>query len=180
MATHRGITMHILVILIVAGLAIGLATGLFTPIDGQRSAQRAAPVRDILTAEQAHAKALSGEVVLVDIRSPEEWRATGVPATAHAISMHQDPAKFRSLLLEATGGDTGRALALICHSGSRSVSLQKELVRGGFERVYDVSEGMIGGWGAGPGWLKRQLPLRRGAKVEQRPDVPRHHARPAL
>ena len=36
--------------------------------------------------------------------------------------------------------------------------MQKELEARGFTRVYNVKEGMVGS-GAGPGWIKRGLPV---------------------
>jgi rhodanese-related sulfurtransferase len=40
-----------------------------------------------MSAREAHAKALAGELVLVDIRTTDEWRKTGVPASGYAITM---------------------------------------------------------------------------------------------
>jgi hypothetical protein len=57
--------------------------------------------------------------------------------------------------------------------------LQKELTRVGFARVYDVAEGLIGGWNAGPGWLKRGLPLRPGNKATE-PPVTNWTTKPSL
>jgi rhodanese-related sulfurtransferase len=123
-----------------------------------------------LSARDAHVKASSGDVVLVDIRTPEEWRETGVATSAHAISMHQDPKAFVKALDTALGGDRSRSLALICRTGNRSGSLMPELKRLGYTNVIDVSEGMAGSR-AGPGWLKTGLPIRTGASVRETPRV---------
>lgn len=110
---------------------------------------------------EAHAKAVAGEVVLVDIRTPGEWRETGLPASAHAITMNQDGRALVAALDKAMGGDRSKPLALICRTGNRSSHLQSQLQRAGFMNVIDVSQGMAGSR-SGPGWLKSGLPTRPG------------------
>lgn len=135
---------------------------------GAVSAQQSRPA--MLSVADAHRKAQAGEVVLVDIRTPEEWKETGVATTAHAISMHQDPRAFLKGLDAAMGGDRSRPVALICRTGNRSSNLQAELRRAGYTNVIDVSEGMAGSR-AGHGWLKAGLPVRKGANVTAAPQV---------
>lgn len=101
--------------------------------------------------------ALKGKVVLVDIRSREEWRQTGLAGPAHAISMHEGG--FMQKLMAALEGDRTRPVALICAQGVRSRYVQHALAGVGFTNVIDVSEGMVGS-PAGPGWLKRGLPVK--------------------
>jgi rhodanese-related sulfurtransferase len=66
-----------------------------------------------MTAAEAHAAAQSDDVVLIDIRTPEEWRETGIPAAAHAIDMYEGPKDFTDKLLQTVGGDPTRRVALI-------------------------------------------------------------------
>lgn len=122
----------------------------------------------VLAASVAHAKAQAGEIVLVDIRTPEEWRETGVPASAHAITMHQDPQAFVRQLVAAMGGDRNRQVALICRTGNRSSSMQAALVKAGFTDVVDVAEGVAGS-SYGRGWLKAGLPARPGSQAGSPP-----------
>lgn len=114
---------------------------------------------DVLTAKEAHEKALSGDIVLVDVRSSAEWRESGVGASAHAISMHQDPQTFVTQLTEAMGGDRSKPLAVICATGSRTTYLQGALKKLGFSQPINVVEGMMGS-GHGPGWIRQGLPVR--------------------
>lgn len=123
----------------------------------QPSAQTAAP--QVITPTEAHRKAQAGEVVLVDIRTPDEWRQTGVPTSAAAITMHQDAAKFVSALDAAAKGDRTRPIALICRTGNRSSHMQAELRKLGYTNVIDVAEGVVGG-PKGAGWLKAGLPVK--------------------
>lgn len=113
-----------------------------------------------LTAPEALDKAQKGEITLIDIRTPQEWRQTGVAPVAHRIDMQdpQGPAGFANKVLAEVGGDKSAPIALICRTGNRSGYMQQELQRFGFTHVYDVSEGMAGGRN-GPGWIPRALPV---------------------
>jgi len=66
-------------------------------------------------------------------------------------------------ILQMTGGDRNAPIALICRTGNRTTQAQKHLQSLGFTQVYNVKEGMAGSI-AGPGWLKRDLPLDRCAQ----------------
>lgn len=114
-----------------------------------------------MPAAEAHAKAMAGAITLVDIRTPAEWRETGLPASAHAITMNQDSAALLATLDKALGGDRSKPLALICRTGNRSSRLIGDLQKAGYTGLIDVAEGMAGSR-AGPGWLKSGLPLRPG------------------
>ena len=104
------------------------------PLDAQQVTTMDAPT--------AHEKALKGEILLVDIRTPEEWKQTGVPASANAITMHQNGQVFLSSLLRAAGGDSKFPVAVICRTGSRSTALARPLAKAGFPNVINVVEGV--------------------------------------
>ena len=110
-----------------------------------------------MSAPDALAAADRGEIVLVDIRTRGEWKQTGLAKPALAISMHE--AGFVRNLARALGGNRASPVALICATGGRSAHMQHILATAGFTNVIDVSEGMIGS-GAGPGWLRRGLPIK--------------------
>jgi rhodanese-related sulfurtransferase len=113
-----------------------------------------------LTAPEAQRLAVAGEVILIDIRTPEEWRQTGVPRGAKLVNMmHPGGADgFVSDILEQVDGDADAPIALICRTGNRTSQVQRLLVARGFSQVHNVTEGMVGS-SAGPGWLKRGLPV---------------------
>ncbi|MEO1207372.1 MAG: rhodanese-like domain-containing protein [Pseudomonadota bacterium] len=117
----------------------------------------------VMTAQDAHERAMAGQVVLVDVRSSAEWRKSGVPASGFAITMHQDPRVFTEQLNAAMGGDKSRPLALICATGVRTTYLQEALKKLGFSKPINVTEGMMGGR-YGDGWIKRGLPVRSWSK----------------
>lgn len=110
-----------------------------------------------LTAPQANELAQSGELLLVDIRSRDEWRQTGLAAPAHPISMHE--AGFLDNLARLRAAHPDRPVALICATGGRSAWLRGELEKRGLGSVIDVSEGMMGNGGR-PGWIAGGLPIK--------------------
>ena len=116
---------------------------------------------EALSAPQAYAQARAGKIVLIDVRSPREWRATGVPDGARLVTIHhpQGARGFLRDILKAAGGDRSRPIALICARGARSSRGKRFLEANGFTNVLDVPEGMLGR-GSSPGWLARRLPTR--------------------
>ncbi len=113
-----------------------------------------------LSAPEAHARALAGKLLIIDVRSPAEWRQTGVAKGARPVTIH-DPdgaAGFLKAMLAAVGGDKTRPIAIICARGARSARANRFLQAKGFTRVHDMSEGMLGR-GSQPGWIARGLPV---------------------
>ncbi|NMG45307.1 rhodanese-like domain-containing protein [Aromatoleum toluvorans] len=119
-------------------------------------AQQAAPE---IGPTDAQAKARAGQLTLIDVRTPEEWRETGVAPGAGRVNFYHPggPEGFVKDVLAKVGGKRDTPIALICHSGNRSAQAQRLLAAQGFTNVYSVSEGMSGS-SAGPGWIKRGLP----------------------
>ena len=118
---------------------------------------RAAPD---LAAPDAAAAVAAGKITLIDIRTPPEWKETGIARGARRINMlHPQGAQgFVDQLLGEVKGDRNAPIALICRTGNRTTQVQRYLQSVGFTQVYNVKEGMAGS-GAGPGWLKRGLPV---------------------
>lgn len=111
-----------------------------------------------LTPAQAFAKAQAGEIVLVDIRTPREWRLTGVAVGAVAIDMRRED--FLTALEQHLGGRRDTPVALICARGVRSGRMTLALAAAGVVNVMDVPEGMLGS-ASGPGWIAGNLPVAR-------------------
>ncbi|CUH81356.1 molybdopterin biosynthesis protein MoeB [Tritonibacter multivorans] len=120
--------------------------------------QRYTPPHDNtrLTVAEAFDQAASGQVLLVDIRTPAEWRRTGLPQGAVPLDMRRPD--FTTELLRLTGGVADAPVALICAGGVRSARLSLRLTEAGFTQIIDVPEGMFGS-AAGPGWLNSKLPV---------------------
>ncbi|MEP4708881.1 rhodanese-like domain-containing protein [Pseudophaeobacter sp.] len=111
-----------------------------------------------LTPAQAFAAAKAKEITLVDIRTPGEWRQTGLPEGGVAIDMRRDD--FLQALSEATAGNLAAPVALICARGVRSARMTRALAAAGYSRIIDVPEGMLGS-ASGPGWIAGNLPVTR-------------------
>ena len=113
-----------------------------------------------MAAPDAAAAAAAGKITLIDIRTPPEWKETGVAKGAALINMlHPQGAQgFTNALLEQVKGDKNAPIALICRTGNRTTQVQRYLQSVGFTQVYNVKEGMAGS-AAGPGWIKRGLPV---------------------
>jgi rhodanese-related sulfurtransferase len=111
-----------------------------------------------LSAPEAYEAHRQGQLRLIDIRTPEEWRQTGIAPGAARIDFYRGPENLLRSVLQATGGDRTKPIALVCRTGNRTSQAQRFLQAQGFTQVYNVKEGMAGS-AAGPGWLKRRLPV---------------------
>ncbi len=110
----------------------------------------------LLDPEQAHAQALAGEILLIDIRRPDEWKLTGVAEAAVPIDMRRRDFIDAARAEQAKRG--GVPVALICARGVRSRRMTNALADANVGPIIDIPEGMLGSR-AGPGWLKRNLPV---------------------
>ena len=138
--------------LLALGGAATLGVGAYSAF--RLSLARAA-VAEIMSPPVALAAAAAGEILIVDIRRPEEWARTGVAEHAVAIDMREDD--FLARLAAARASDT-QPVAVICARGVRSARLTRRLDSAGIGPIIDIPEGMLGS-AAGPGWLARGLPL---------------------
>ena len=113
-----------------------------------------------LAAPDASAKVQAGQVTLIDIRTPGEWKETGVPKGAKLVNMvhPQGATGFVNAVLDKVNGDRAAPIALICRTGNRTTQVQRYLESQGFTNIHNVKEGMAGS-SAGPGWIKRGLPV---------------------
>ena len=104
----------------------------------------------------AFRQAKTGEIILIDIRRPDEWQATGTGQGAHLIDLRRPD--FIEALSKLVDGDRTRPIALICAKGVRSARMTNLLTRNDFTHLINVSEGMLGS-SEGAGWIARGLPL---------------------
>ncbi len=96
-----------------------------------------------------------GDVLLVDVRRPDEWRATGIAEGAVPIDLRRSD--FIEAVVAARTSDT-MPVVVICARGVRSRRMTRRLTRAGVVPIIDVPEGMMGS-SAGPGWIRRGLPV---------------------
>ncbi len=114
----------------------------------------------VITPAEVYAQARAGKVLLIDVRTPAEWRQSGIPEYALPIDFRQEggPAAFLQAVLDAVKGDRNRPIAVICAGGTRSAHAQQVLEQAGFTHVEDVSEGVTGR-NSETGWIHRGLPM---------------------
>lgn len=114
----------------------------------------------VLSAPEAFAAAKEGRLLLIDIRTPEQWRQAGIAPGAARVDFYRGLKALLESILQLVGGDRSRPIALICRTGNRTTRAQALLLEQGFTQVYNVRQGMAGS-AAGPGWLSRGLPVER-------------------
>ena len=116
---------------------------------------------DIVPADQAYEMAQAGELVIVDIRTSEEWRETGVAAPALQLSMPAsvNDSRFLTKFNAIKADNPDKKIAIICATGGRTAWMHAQLEKNGMGGTLNISEGMFGN-GLGEGWIKRGLPIR--------------------
>ena len=109
-----------------------------------------------LSVREAHEAARAGKLVLVDIRTPEEWTDTGVPEGAIRLDMTGSAFEVRLAALKLD--HPGKPIALICRTGNRTSTVQKTLAVRGWKELVDVRGGLLGN-PKDKGWLAEGLPV---------------------
>ena len=118
---------------------------------------------DVISSKDALAGVESGAVTLIDVRSIEEWRQSGIPKGGKAISIH-DPGGMTAFVAKVTAAVKNRKdqpIALICARGVRSTRAEWALGKAGFTKILNVREGTLGNFIDGPGWFAQKLPVER-------------------
>ena len=112
---------------------------------------------EVWTPREAAAAVESGKAVLVDIRTPPEWKQTGIPAPATPIDMTAQD--FVPKLKQVLADNPGKTIAFICRTGNRSNHLTGLLEKAGLTNIADVDGGMAGD-GKIKGWIAEGLPVK--------------------
>lgn len=103
-----------------------------------------------LDVDETHRRERAGEITLIDVRMPQEWQDTGVPAGGHRATL-QDP-EFLTKVSDIVDGDRTRPIAFSCAVGGRSLQAAVIAHQNGYENVFNVD----GGFGA---WYQAELPV---------------------
>ena len=103
----------------------------------------------------AYNATLDDQLIIIDIRTPHEWRRTGIPVGAHGIDM--DSEDFFNELLTLANKHPEQKISLISTTGGRSAYLARYLARRGV-LVYDIPGGVIG---KSTSWKSKGLPFRK-------------------
>lgn len=108
--------------------------------------------------------ALSNGGVLIDIRTPIEWEATGVIEDSRLLSFFDE--KGQKLLwrfiksLSSNNIKKNTFIILVCNSGFRSKKAIADLRTQGYENVFYVNGGILA-------WRQSKLPLIQYQKQEE-------------
>jgi rhodanese-related sulfurtransferase len=112
----------------------------------------AAHAFDTISPEEALKRAHDGQTVLVDVRTPEEWRETGVAPGAKALDMANP--SFAADLKTVIDANPGKPLTFICRSGRRSSVVAGQMEAAGMSHIANVEGGMNA-------WLGKGLPVEK-------------------
>ncbi|MEZ5939380.1 MAG: rhodanese-like domain-containing protein [Hyphomonadaceae bacterium] len=134
--------------------SIALCACLLAGLTVSAGAEPPAQIVDTISSKQFASKR-SGEI-LVDVREPGEWAATGLPTDGIGISVSR--IDFVAAVLQAAGGNKSQPVAVICRSGARSSKAAQLLADAGFTHVTNIGDGMMGNETVGEGWQAAGLP----------------------
>jgi hydroxyacylglutathione hydrolase len=127
---------------------IGLAGAVAGYVVGSAAVREAGlPVGELpnLTApEVARRRVAERDLVLLDVREPDEWADGHAPGALH-MPMREVPGRLGELPRD-------RPIALICRGGPRSSLVGSVLLAHGFTRLVNV-------WGGMTGWMEAGLPV---------------------
>ncbi|MFM9052084.1 MAG: thioredoxin domain-containing protein [Bacteroidota bacterium] len=88
----------------------------------------------------------SGNAILLDVRTPEEIAAGGIPG-ASTIDFYDPEFETRINLM-----DKSKSIYVYCHAGGRSAKAAQLLINNGFAHVYNLQGGMTA-------WEEKGLPV---------------------
>jgi rhodanese-related sulfurtransferase len=102
-------------------------------------------------------------VPLIDVRTPGEWRETGVIEGSHLLTFFDERGRYDAAAwlaeLERIAGPD-QPVALICATGGRTTAISFFLDQQvGYDKVYHATEGVIG-------WLKQDRAVASVAESE--------------
>jgi rhodanese-related sulfurtransferase len=115
----------------------------------------------LVSPQRANELIRQSEVLLIDIRRPDEWARTGIAEGAVPIDLRRRD--FIDAVKAAQAEAGGLPLAVICARGVRSRRMAAAMTKAGLGDIIDIPEGMLGS-SAGPGWLARGLPTKKWTK----------------
>lgn len=99
-----------------------------------------------LTAEEAKEKIDSSQVVVVDVRTPEEYSKAKISGSI-SLPLDQLDQKAETVLV-----DKNQPVMVYCLSGSRSQVAANILSKKGYQKIYNLTHGLME-------WRLKQMPL---------------------
>ena len=106
-----------------------------------------------LSARKAREAASAGRLLFVDIRTPDEWRDTGLAEGAVALSI--DGPAFEVRIAGLRLDHPGKRIVLIDRTGAQAAATVQKLAGRGWRDLVALRGGMLGPGG----WLAEKLPV---------------------
>jgi rhodanese-related sulfurtransferase len=110
-----------------------------------------------LNPEQLQSLQQSQNALIVDVRTPAEWQASGVIANSHKLQGFDSNGKFDadkwSSDLQKLKSSAEQPVILVCRSGNRSSKIGEILAQRGENNIYHLSNGI-------QGWIQSGLPVK--------------------
>lgn len=139
-------------------LAVAAATVMAVAIvmAGTVASGRAEPPNPAAVASGEVQALVDRGVTVVDVRTPREWRQSGVIPGSRLITAFDEAGRlqpgFSAALRQAVAQD--QEVVVVCASGRRSAAVSDLMAsEGGYTRVYDAADGI-------QGWLRSGRPLQ--------------------
>jgi len=107
-----------------------------------------------VTCKELNSLASAGEIDLIDVRTPVEFREVH---SVHARNVPLDSLDPQAVMSTGNGAND-RPLYVICRSGNRSGKACEAIVAAGFSNVVNVDGGTTA-------WIEAGLPVNRGKKA---------------
>ena len=112
--------------------------------------------------EKAYTLYKNNELVIIDIRTKNEWLSTGVIPGSILLNMHDDDYKenlsFIKSIEELLSKNRKKNIAFICASGARSKIVLDHFVSRGYENLSHIPDGIVGK--NQDGWIFRSYPIK--------------------
>lgn len=102
----------------------------------ESTAQQPAQASSVLSPDDFEAKALKADVQLIDVRTPDEYKAGHI---TNAKNINFYAADFKDQMEKL---DKSKVIALYCGVGGRSGKASTILTQLGFKTIYDLQGGM--------------------------------------
>lgn len=100
--------------------------------------------------EDAYAMLMSDRLMLIDVRTKDEWRASGIARGAHCATLGTD--ELQALLLDVANTPQRKMLGFLCKAGTRSTKAAQTAKAQGHDNTVVIEGGV-------DAWNKAGLPL---------------------
>ncbi|MFM8340749.1 MAG: rhodanese-like domain-containing protein [Methylomonas sp.] len=110
-----------------------------------------------LNPEQLQSLQQSQNALIVDVRTPAEWQASGVIANSQKLQGFDSNGQFDADKwlsdLQKLKSSAEQPVILVCRSGNRSSKIGEILAQRGEKNIYHLSNGI-------QGWMQSGLPVK--------------------